>query len=398
VIPVLLRQRSVAFALGCWSFVLIGWSGLLVPSLAREIEDVFGQTDFGLGVYYFITAVAYAAGSVLGGIATERLGRRAILSISAALLGVGLAAQGFTGTWVAFTIAGIVRSVGSGAIDSGGSALIIDMFEDARGSRMNLLHMFFSIGAFGAPFIIAGRELVGLSWEAVVIVTGLTALPLAALLAVTDLADGRARHHRARGGQRSSLIALPILVLAVAIGCYVASEVGVSDWLVRFLESAPGGVATSALGLFWVGLALGRLVASRFADRVEHVRLAIGASVLSGAALIGAVVVPSLPASIALFTLVGFAMGPVFPLIVAIGGERFPDRAAAVTGVITAGAVVGAIVYPPLMGALSVTVGLPVAMLGTAVVSFACAGALAIVGRMPVPAVEVPVAASRTAG
>ncbi len=388
VIPVLFRRRWIAFALGCWAFVLIGWSGILVPSLAREVEERFVQTDVGLGFFYFVTAIAYAAGSIVGGMATERVGRRAILSLAAALLGLGLVGQGIDGAWGAFVAAGVVRSVGAGAVDSGGSALVIDMFAEARGGRMNLLHMFYSVGAFGAPFLLAGRGLLGVSWEAVVLGTGLMALPLAALLAVTDLADGRARDRRAVGGQRSSLLALPLLILGVAIGCYVASEIGVSDWLVRFLEGAPGGVATSALGLFWAGLALGRLVASRFADRHDHVRFAIAASLLSGVALAGAVIIPSLPLSILLFAAVGFASGPIFPLIVAIGGERFPDRAAAVAGLMTAASVVGAVVYPPLMGVLSVTVGLPIAMLGTAVMAIGCAGALGIVGRMRVPARE----------
>jgi hypothetical protein len=45
-------------------------------------------------------------------------------------------------------------------------------------------------------------------------------------------------------------------------------------------------------------------------------------------------------------------------------------------------AVVGSIVYPPVMGFLSVTVGLKVAMLGTVVLGLACASALVLVGRM----------------
>ena len=76
---------------------------------------------------------------------------------------------------------------------------------------------------------------------------------LAICLALTDLADGRARPHLATGGTRSSLLAIPLLVLAVAIGCYVACEVGVSNLLVRFLAEAPAATATSALGLYWAG-------------------------------------------------------------------------------------------------------------------------------------------------
>jgi hypothetical protein len=43
--------------------------------------------------------------------------------------------------------------------------------------------------------------------------------------------------------------------------------------------------------------------------------------------------------------------------------------------------VVGSVVYPPIMGFLSVTVGLTVAMLGTVVLGLASAGALVLVGR-----------------
>ena len=378
----------MAFALGCWGFVLIGWGGLVVPALAREVEDGFAQTDVGLGLFYFLTSIAYAAGSVLGGMATERVGRRAILSGAAALLGLGLIGQGLTPDWVAFTAFGIVRSVGAGAIDGGGNGLVIDLYQGARGGRLNLLHLFYSLGALGAPFVLAARDLAGISWQAVIVGSGALALPLAVVLAVTDLADGRARPHLAAGGRRSSLLALPLLVLAVAIGCYVACEIGVSNWLVRFLAAAPAATATSALGLYWAGLAAGRLVGSRIADRFDHLRFGIAAALVCAVALVGAVVAPSLGVSIALFTVVGFASGPIYPLIVAVGGERFPDRAAAVAGLIVAASVVGAVVYPPLMGVMSVTVGLPVAMIGTAVVVAAGAGALAVVGRMPAAGVE----------
>jgi fucose permease len=90
--------------------------------------------------------------------------------------------------------------------------------------------------------------------------------------------------------------------------------------------------------------------------------------------------------SIALFALAGFATGPVYPMIMAVGGDRYPDRSAAVSGVLSGAAVTGSIVYPPIMGFLSVTVGLTVAMLGTVVLGLACAGALALVGRRPAEA------------
>ena len=96
-----------------------------------------------------------------------------------------------------------------------------------------------------------------------------------------------------------------------------------------------------------------------------------------------AVLVPSLPASIALFGVVGFAYGPVYPLIMAVGGDRYPSRSAAVSGFLSGTAVVGAIVYPPIMGFISVEAGLGVAMIGAAILVFACAAVLFAVAMRP---------------
>ena len=130
---------------------------------------------------------------------------------------------------------------------------------------------------------------------------------------------------------------------------------------------------------------LGRLVSARFADRFDHLRLATAASAASAVALAGAIAVPAIPVQIALFALVGFTLGPIYPLIMAVAGERFQGRASAVSGILTAAGVVGGVVYPPLMGLLSVSVGLTAAMAGTALICLGCAGAIVVAGRLRLP-------------
>ena len=224
----------------------------------------------------------------------------------------------------------------------------------------------------------------GVAWQPLVVVTAATTVPLAGLYGVARLPHGRRAAARADGPRAASPIALswPLLTLEAAIACYVASEVGVSDWLVRFLDSAPLALATTSLSLFWAGLALGRLVASRVADRFDHLGFTTVTIIVASIAIFGAVVVPSVGASIALFALVGFAFGPVFPMIIAIGGERYPERSAAVGGFLTGSAVFGAVLYPPVMGFLSVNVGLATAMLGTGLIGLACGGSLLAARRL----------------
>ena len=379
----ILSDPRAAGVLACVGLLLIGWAGLLVPSLIREIERDFVQTDAGLGIFYLINAVAYATGSFGGGMLTERFGRRRVIMMATALLGLGVAMLGIVPIWTLMLIAALPAGFGAGAIDGGVNGLVLDLFPKTRGRALNTLHLFYGIGALSSP-LVAGRLVEsGVPWQALVLGTAVVTVPIAMLWAVIRLPHGRYKAVTVEGVRSPGRLALrwPLIALEIAIACYVASEVGVSSWLIRFLEEAPLALATTSLSLYWAGLAVGRLVSARFSDRFDHLRLATLSVLVAGLATIAAVLVPSLEASIALFAIVGFASGPVFPLIIAIGGERHPERSAAVSGFLTSAAVVGGVIYPPVMGFVSVSVGLPAAMMGTAILALASAGALVLAGR-----------------
>jgi fucose permease len=212
--------------------------------------------------------------------------------------------------------------------------------------------------------------------------TALVAVPIVVLFARAAMPSGRhlgGPGTAARPGRL--LMDRVLLVLGIAIACYVASEVGVSNWLVRFLEAAPLEVATTALTLYWAGLTVGRLASARIGDRFDHTAFATAACAATGILILLAVLAPSTGLTIALFAAAGISSGPIFPLIVAIGGDRYPERSAAVGGYIAGAAVVGGISYPPVMGFLSVTVGLPAAMAGTGVLALVAALVLILVRR-----------------
>ena len=113
------------------------------------------------------------------------------------------------------------------------------------------------------------------------LVSGLALGPLAVAYVVVPMPSGRRRREPATPRRptapsatpdRRPLLAGPLLLLGLAIAAYVAAEVGVSNWLVRFLEPAPLTTATLALSLYWAGIAIGRLVSSVIADRFDHLR------------------------------------------------------------------------------------------------------------------------------
>jgi fucose permease len=73
--------------------------------------------------------------------------------------------------------------------------------------------------------------------------------------------------------------------------------------------------------------------------------------------------------------------GPIFPMIMALGGNIYPHRLAALGGSLTTAAVVGGLIYPPLMGLLESRIGLGGGMIGAALLGIPMAGAVLFARR-----------------
>jgi fucose permease len=382
-------------AVGYASFLLLGWTVLLVPSLIREVQRTFGQDDAGMGLAYLLNALVYVAGTMSAGLLAGRVPRRLLLAAGPGLVLAGLLTVAAAGTWAVFLAGFLLLGLGAGIIDAGVNALFMDLFA-GRAANLNRLHLFFALGALAVPLAVGLSVGGGAPWQAVVLGTAAVALPITLLMATRRLppahpartadegsaGDGGGPGRVPSAARPRRTPPLPLVLLAVAIGCYVAMELGISSWLVRYLDDAPLELAALALSLFWAALALGRLVSSFIVDRMGAVRFATTWAAVCGVAILAAVGAPSVPLAVAAFAVAGFAAGPVYPMIMAIGGTLYPGRASTVSSVLASAAIVGSVVYPPLMGVVSEAAGLWVSMLGAALFAFASAATILVAARL----------------
>src|SRR6185437_6887692 len=119
---------------------------------------------------------------------------------------------------------------------------------------------------------------------------------------------------------------------------------GVSNWVVRFLSGVPVATATDVLSLFWGGLALGRLLSNLLVERLDYHRFTIGCVVLASLSLLAAVLSPAFPLTAACFALTGLFCGPIYPMIMALGGNVYPHRLAALSSGLAGAAVAGSMI------------------------------------------------------
>jgi len=346
---------------GLLAFTMLGWTGLVVPSLIREIQRDLAVNDADMGIAYGVFMAMFLAGCLLTGWATSRTGRRPLLLGALTVMFLGTVAA-LVPSWPVFIAAGALRGLGSGMLEVGIQGLFLAAFTGAlQGRAINSVHFTYSLGAVIAPIAMAALVGLGIVWTDAM---ALAAIPIAIAGVMLALAPIEGAPTRSAGPSVRLRVTIPLVAAALAIACYVAAEVGVSSWLVRFLADVDLALAASALTLFWVALAASRLVVARFGHRVPPETLVMAGFLVATVSLIAAVVVPSIPSSIALFTATGFALGPVYPGIILVGGRISTTHKDAVTSLLASAGVAGAVVYPTLMGAISLGAGLGVAIGG----------------------------------
>jgi FHS family glucose/mannose:H+ symporter-like MFS transporter len=147
---------------------------------------------------------------------------------------------------------------------------------------------------------------------------------------------------------------LALLPFGVLLFIYVGTEVGFGVWiatqitLVAEASESTGAIATS---LFWLGVAAGRLIASRAARGLSPEMLLIATlSVLAGGAMLLLAVPGSSGVTLVSALVVGLGCGPVFPTVLAAVSDNFPAHFRVASGALVSFGNFGAVVVPWLQG------------------------------------------------
>jgi FHS family Na+ dependent glucose MFS transporter 1 len=251
-------------------------------------------------------------------------------------------------------LAGVIFLLGvaEGLLDVGGNTLLVWVYGNRVGPRMNGLHCAFGTGAFVSPLLIAyvlGRDY-SMTWAygllAALIIPGILWL----MCCVSPEAPGGSHEH-----SRAQAQPFMVLSLAVFLSLYVGAEVSFGGWIFTYavkLDLGHNTMAASLTSAFWGALTLGRLLAIPLASRwPPHVLLlgAIGGCLLS----VGSMVVQ--PHSIFILWCgtcgTGLAMATVFPTTLALA-ERHITITGRVTGWLLVGASAGGMFLPWFIGQL----------------------------------------------
>ncbi|HEY66193.1 MAG TPA: MFS transporter [Caldilineae bacterium] len=356
-------------ALTCAAMTQHGIVLLLIGPILPSVMKAFRIQESAAGMMLGLGSLGFMLGPIVAGTIADRAGAKWILLFG--LIGevVLLSLFGFAPAFLWAVVINMLLHFAAAFVETAVNVIPTLVERRHTGSLMNLVHLFFGVGALASPFL-AGLILKFTdNWRLVLWSAALPTLALA--LATWRLRFPSHREHMEREG-RSSQITFPallrnraVLLGALALGLYVGAEVGLSNWIVLYLQRRLGLAtlaSTSGLSVLWIGIMAGRYLNSLLARSRSSRELVLWAGVGGLVSGLGLLTARSLWEAYVWLGIIGLFMSGVYPNIMADLNGRDPSRTGAVTGILTVGAAAGAMVSQPLLGVIAEWMGLSVAM------------------------------------
>lgn len=355
------RRSVLAPAIAAASaYVLLGVElAAFGPVIAEWMRD-FGVGPATMGTVFTASALGSVAATLAYAPLVHRWDLRRALAAGAAVFGLGLAVAAAAPHPTALLAAFAVAGAGFALLDSGVNHLYVRLFPGVRAAALNVVHLFFAVGAAAAPVALAAALPV-VGWRPVYAALSGAALFTAAALYLTCPAGGE---EEAEAGPRlrSGRVLRALVGPALAMALYVGVEVTVSGWAYSFLAQEAGAspvLAGAGVSIFWAGLAVGRLLLGPAVERAGYRPSLVASAAVAGLMLL-ATVPPLDPAvAAALLGLSGLAMSVIFPTLVALASTLVPaGDAATATAVMLLSASAGTMSLPALAGLAAGWIGL----------------------------------------
>lgn len=358
------NRRTVLFggaATGIFVFgIVMAVLGTLfgLPEMRQRLKiDLAQQGNVFLLLYVGILLATLIAGPVI-----DWIGNRVILVTSAILVASGMAGFAYAHSFTGAAIPAVLLGLGGGGLNTSTNALVSDLFGEDRGPMLNVLGIFYGIGALAIPLlaaVIAGHLPIASQLLMCAGLAGACALLFLGMQFPKAAGDRKGQSLSWRDVLRVARFP-GIFVLGILLFCESGNEASIGGWTSTYVAETGLGAraATLILAGYWAALMVGRLLVARMLKVVGKRQLVLGSGVgaFAGASILLASRLEWM--LVAGVLLIGLSYAGVFPTALAIAGDTYKKMTGTVFGLLFAIALVGGMSFPWAVGQLSQGLGL----------------------------------------
>ncbi|SHJ51460.1 MFS transporter [Parasporobacterium paucivorans] len=321
-------------------------------------------------------AVGYIICALIGGVLSDKFGRKKVILPSIILFSVGSALTGL--------VTGFAQLIGIRAIVGGGqgflnSAAAAQISEEAPIEKRGLysgiyFSLFALLGSFVAP-IYATKVASIWGWQTACVLTIIPGIILALLIKFFIKESKRFIPKKAsvasegadspKGSwalvlKNKNIVVIIILAVFGMIWLWCWLSFGTTFFVSKGYSSSAAGGLQSAMG---IGGFIGMLIMPSFSDRIGRKKVLFLGSIIGAAGTLAIAMLPELPFSgiFLIFIVSSFAAWGMYPVFLSIAPtESIPMKyaATAIALVSSIGEIVGTVIAPPLLGSIGDNFGI----------------------------------------
>ena len=325
------------------------------------------------GNLFLVLYVGIFIATLVAGPGIDVVGNKLILVGSATLVAAGMLGFAFANSYASSAIPALLLGCGGGGLNTSTNALISDLYPDRRGPMLNVLGIFYGIGALCIPLLAATIVALVSVRSQLFCCAGLAAgcAMLFSALRFPPAAAAQSFSWR----EALQVARYPgVLVLGFLLFCQSGNEASIAGWTSTYAGEAgfPARTATFILAAYWAALMTGRFVVARLLKSMSKERLVLVSGI---GAFLGAGLLLANRSAVMLglgVLVLGFSYAGVFPTALAIAGDSYSKLSGTVFGLIFGIALVGGMSFPWTVGQFSqawgVRYGMMVPLVGAAAI------------------------------
>ncbi len=318
---------------------IYGMIAAMLGTILPDLSDRFQLSPSQNGTIAFAQALGLVLASLGVGPLLDNEGKKLGMILGLAFISIVLFALPRSPGFRSIVFLLFLLGVGGGIVVTASNSLVSDVSEAHRSAALNLVNLFFGLGALATPLIAA--NLFRRNWGRLCYtIASLTVVTL--FLQVFTKMPGPTNEGRFVLADAGPVLGRPLLFLiGLFLFLYITCEVGIWNWLVRHLI-AQGIPESSALNILSLGFALGMLIGRAgilpVLSHVPAITVTLVGSVAMAVTTFLVLQTTRPAAALVLVFLAGISMAPVFPTTLAIVGDAFPRMTGTAIGfVITCG-------------------------------------------------------------
>lgn len=319
--------------------LIIGFLGNLRGALLPTIKQDLGINYSSIGLLIVVTGIGYMAATFAAGFFCDKVGHKNVLAIGFFLVILGLIGIGFTRSFGMLFVTMTLMSFGLGCFDIGLNSLIPKLFLANTAVMLSFLHVFFGVGSALSPQVgsfllsknIPWNHVYGYSLSFVIIVF---------IIFIMTPPIPKFQTVHSHSSSVASLLKDSRIWLFIAVLAFCEStELGVSNWLVNFLQVERGmseGASAQYMFYFFIIYTVGRIFGGYIAEKIGYIRVIVTFVSIAFVLFAGGLFLGNTFAF--LFSITGFFISIMFPTMITLISKEFSGSSSSAMGIIITGA------------------------------------------------------------